>query len=452
LINAINLFSIFLYLIFGLFLFKKNRFWPFFFFFYIGQLWAILSSYYIEQGIYLTEQDRFSYETGATFRLVAENLLFFSSAILILKFLPINRKNKIESWFSLKNNKNLESIIFVLSIGISLLIFIDASITKIIYMGIINKFNFYQYSFLFKINLLRPFIFHVNLLTFILGNLFVLYSNKISKKRLIMLSFILILIASVLQGSKFSAIYINSILFFIPTLLGVKVKFDKKVGKKIILSVLGLIITFLIVMNLTYREYSQNLKEDQIFDFILYRVFALQGHVWWGTDEMAYILSPQDKKQNIKNEMNVILQKDVEEYSSGLEALMIFISPRIAPFFLENGINFTMGFPALFTFLFNPFQIAILLVLFGLSFGIFIFFLYKAILSKNILYIILLGYMYIYGVMQIFSMGKTAQFFNVRIYLIIALLLYFSAVSTLIIKIHQKRNYKNETIHNYSNV
>src|SRR5690554_1749415 len=87
-INIVNIIFIFIYLLFSLILFRNNRYWPFFFFFYVAQLWAIISCYYIEQGVFITEQERYSFETGATYRLVIQNLVFFSSALIILRFLP----------------------------------------------------------------------------------------------------------------------------------------------------------------------------------------------------------------------------------------------------------------------------------------------------------------------------------------------------------------------------
>ena len=49
------------------------------------QLWALVSSAYIETGIYITEQDRYSYSNNATKMLFLYNLIFFWEYILSIK-------------------------------------------------------------------------------------------------------------------------------------------------------------------------------------------------------------------------------------------------------------------------------------------------------------------------------------------------------------------------------
>ncbi|UOE55162.1 hypothetical protein IRB79_25910 [Cytobacillus oceanisediminis] len=107
------------------------------------------------------------------------------------------------------------------------------------------------------------------------------------------------------------------------------------------------------------------MSENEAFDFVLYRVFGLQGHVWWGTDYLAGLQNNMEKAQNIKNEIEVITLKDNGKYTSGLESLMILVSPNKAYTFIESGINFTMGYPAILNIMFNPISLFMVLVASG---------------------------------------------------------------------------------------
>jgi len=259
----------------------------------------------------IIEQDRYSFETGATYRLVIQNLVFFSSALIVLNFLT---KEKT-------------------------------------------------------------------------------FSEK------------LILTPKVNFRSKFTAIYLNLLLFLIPFLTTVKISFNK-ISKRTIKHIFSAFIVVLIVIgvvfNLSVKEYTKMFGKDEAISFTFYRIFGLQGHVWWGTDYFSQKLSSYEKEQILKNELDVILLKSDGKYTSGLNELMLLVSPNIGASFIENGISFTMVFPALLSTLFNPMLKILVLIVLGLFFGCFVYLFYKSIVSVRLLNILILGYIYIYGIIQFF--------------------------------------------------
>ena len=442
--NIFNIMSIFIYLLFSLIFFRNNRYWPFFFFFYVAQLWAIISCYYIEQGIFITEQERYSFETGATYRLVIENLVFFSSALILLKFLPKPKVFSEKLTLTPKASSMYDLLLYFL-FTVSILFFVDTLITKIKYNDAFNRFNYYDYSILIKYPVINVFLYHISLTSFLLGVLFLINKNskkKLKKKIIIFISLILILLGNIFQGSKFSAIYLNLLIFLIPFLTTVKIGFSKKTIKYIFSVFIGISIFIGVVFNLAVKEYTQTLGKDEAVSFVLYRVLGLQGHVWWGTDYLSQNMNSLDKSSHLMEEIKVITLKSDGRYESGLEALMLLVSPRLGPIFIDNNINFTMGFPAILNILFDPFVTLLVLMILGIFFGIFVYLFNLAIQSYNILIIILFGYIYIYGIMQFFTMGKTVKLFNLRMYIAFLMLGYFLFMSILIKELYRNKRLK----------
>ncbi|MEI2428558.1 DUF6418 domain-containing protein, partial [Priestia megaterium] len=235
---------------------------------------------------------------------------------------------------------------------------------------------------------------------------------------------VLFLISYVIQGSKFSPLYLNIVLFLIPMLTNIKFKLNKKTIKRLTGVIIIFVLFISLIINFSVKEYSKTLDEKEAVDFVLYRTLGLQGHVWWGTDYLAQYLNPQDKEVNLHSELNAILLKDLNQYSTGLNSLMLFVSPKIGAQYIKNGISFTMGFPAILNINFNTFGVYVSLIILGALLGLFIYLFQKVLHSLRLIYIVIFGYIYIYGILQFFTMGRTLALFNFKIYLLCLLLIY----------------------------
>ncbi|MEI2428592.1 hypothetical protein V8V54_26810, partial [Priestia megaterium] len=174
--NLINLIFIFIYLIFGIGMVKNNKYWPFFLFFYIAQLWTIFSVYYIEQGIYITEQNRFSFTTGSTYKLVIQNLVFFNSAMLTLYMLSRlkGKSLKLEAQTANYNyyNKKIYNLVLYLVFIVSLLYISDAILTYLKYRGSFDRFDYYEYSVLYNYPIIKNIFNNIQIFPLILGTLY----------------------------------------------------------------------------------------------------------------------------------------------------------------------------------------------------------------------------------------------------------------------------------------
>jgi hypothetical protein len=422
----VNLILIFLYLLLVIFNIKNNKYWPLFVFFFIAQFWTIISVFYIERGIYITEQNRYSFNNGATIRLVIQNLCFFISALITIKFLtrihPINLKTRILRYE--KYNVKLYNLLLYFIFFIAILYASDAVLTSIKYGNSFSRFNYYEYSILYNYPLMNKIFENITLFSLLLGVLYLVHKSNKKKVALIIFSLLLIIGTSILQGSKFSAIYLNTLLFLIPLFTTEKFILNKKAIKNLFLSLAILIIFISLVMHLSVKEYSQTLNEKEAIEFVFYRVFGLQGHVWWGTDYLSNNLSNIEKSLNFQEELNAILLRNNDQTSVGLYSLMLLVSPRIGAEFIKNGISFTMGFPAILNTSFDTVGVYCSLLILGSLFGLFIHFFYRAIHNLQLIYILIFGYIYIYGMIQFFTMGRTMSLFNLKMYLLILLSLY----------------------------
>ena len=110
---------------------------------------------------------------------------------------------------------------------------------------------------------------------------------------------------------------------------------------------LGLI-SIVIIFSIVYLHYSTYSLADSYggpLNFIAYRIFGLQAHVWWGIDQYVFI-----------NGYDQFLS--YEGLAHSMPAMMRIVGASGIDDAIDRGVNFTFGFPAS-AFLF-----------FGLSLGV----------------------------------------------------------------------------------
>lgn len=434
--NIINILSMIIYLFFVLIFLKGNKYWSLYLFFVISSVWVLVSVLYIEQGIYIFEQDRNSFETGATMRLAIMYLIFFSTSMFFLNL--FDRRKKVKKFYfinNFNNNKLVNYLIIYVLFFMSLFIFVDGFLTYKQYNGSYTRFNYYEYSIFSHLLLYRIITHFLHIISLLLGYYLGVFKTK-TINIIIVFSLINLLSFSYFQGNKFSGFYLILVLFFIPILIkkNILIQF-KKINFKKILIISFFVFGFIaIVFNLSLKEYSQSMDVNDAKKFITYRILGLQGHVWWGSDNLGSKLSKIEKQNNIEDELNIIFLKQTDEIYGGLDKLMITISPKIGMQYIENGVSFTMGFPAILNILFNDLGKYMILVLFSLIFSYFLYYLYQSIINKDLIMVILFAYIFILGVIQYFTMGRTSALFNWRMYLIILLIIYIQFLRLLLVK------------------
>ena len=321
---------------------------PFLIIFLVYAFWALFSIVYIDNGTYITEQSRYSYFTGASYRLLFVIMPFLICApIFFCKFMK-----KVDGAIEEKCLKvRKEKIYCILQIAGGVLIGylylnIMASGIPIFTQGVTN-FNFYkQYSkFPLASSLQSTF-----LQFFILVNGIIFSDKEMTKKNKIfaIMFYILSILYRVFFGEKFYPFLIYTIWFFMPLLTQYfsKQKNNGFFNKKVILITISV---FVILLSSSYIKYALKPSKDfeSPLEHIIARIFSLQSHMFWGYDK--YIIENNIGWINFENIRNELLAglKNTSKFSSdiGLTKIMYIVSPKnIVDRYINNMTRFYGGY------------------------------------------------------------------------------------------------------------
>lgn len=261
---------------------KCSLAFPFTIIFLIEIVWGTLSIIWIDSGIYITEQLRDSYTTGAALRYI---LLMLPFALVF----PHTLEKKIlrEKYKTVKleiSGTSLDGIVWklcVISVGYVLLDLmmsgtplLSSAVTKIGYYAKFSKLPFAGTLH----NIIMPF-------AMLLSGIKFIRSERKSKEYYEALAIaFLIVIIQILMDNKFYGLYDYAIWFSIP-LIGayVRKKFDENRVAKIPFKYIAITLVILgILLGICYKQYAR-LSTDP-FSALLNRIFSLQSHTFWGVD------------------------------------------------------------------------------------------------------------------------------------------------------------------------
>lgn len=413
-IFTINAIALIVFLLFGLFVFKSRRYGAYLLFLYIGQLWAIVSCFYIETGIFITEQNVFSFPTGATYRLVLYNMVFFAAAVLtsqvfsrpdVKQIAPVSEKKK-----------RLSNLWLIPIYLVALAMFFNAFLTFILHSGSYDRFTFWQYAIFPKIGALYNFYY---ILIFMTGFLFRMNKGNKKIRTLSLFAFLLFNGSMIFIGHKFSPIYMGTLIFIIP-MLSESANFLYKYKGKVVKWVFVLMI---VVIALSVREYNNTVGSENAFDLLINRVLGLQGHLAWGTDLLVQ-MGNLNYSNNFADEVNEIIHPTVDHENAGMKSLMVKVSGSIGEAFIRHGINFTMGFPAIVPFMTGTWKSVFLLSFFGVVLGVLITSLNFWVRRNELIPSAILSSIYIDS-LSAFTMGNFYVLFNgMNLFLIFSMICY----------------------------
>lgn len=357
--------------------FKKHRLFFFFFLpFAIQYLWMSVSLTVIENGTFISEQDRYGYFQYSNFFL----FIFFCVSIMSFSLAFDFVKNKVKI--------NVPKIIFFKTPNAKLIITISS---LILFLGIFNmltsyniyndpnkgqwpeeitKFNYWKQSAFPIIKSLTGNT--MGYFPFILGIIFCYY------KRTAIVFFVIYFFYLIGIGQKFGPIMYSSFAFFISVYTLTK----EKTAFLNIITLKRALIFMILMLSLVYAKYFLNNPFEYLgyspFESIMHRAFGLQGHVFWGTVD-KYVVSP-----------DFALSWDLTELKYGMHKLMEVFYPdhllKFLPGVIERGVSWTNAYPAILLSIF-PWPLAILthLVLFiivGFNAGI----VYKLLIGHKYLW------------------------------------------------------------------
>lgn len=400
-----NLGIIFVFVIFITKFYKSMGKYFFFSFYLLFQhIWILLSSAYLESGVYLNDLQQNTYYVGCTLKLFILDILLFTTILICIK-INLHRSNRnYESDFSIscknKENGNLWcNMIFVLI----MILLIDAIISgNIISNSSINRANFYShYS---KIPIAYYIMLFIDYFMCVIGTI-LCDSIKSKNKNIIykcIVIIILLIVYKFLIGVQFGGYFSFLVALLLPFLTKMRIK------KIRIFNLKGLIIIFIlsifIILPKLYYFYNNPIYAgitDTPVQSLIYRAFALQGEVWWKINE-----NNTNDIMQINNEI-LSMFSDNYKYDAGIYYLMKIIMPSeiYNNVLIKNGFTLASGYPAILISIFGyRIMTFIFTVLNGILYSLAIIYLFNKII-KHEYFRIFLGYGVLYGLYLAYSMG-----------------------------------------------
>lgn len=389
----INLFFALLFVLFTYYYAKKSFLLSFLYGLVFFQAFSVIPSLiYIEQGIYINEQGRFSFFTGAT--IVCVLYFIFTFSIIAMAFKTFNKYRLPVFQFNYKR-KNVEIYMVVAMIVVPLglllinavlspLPILDSSVTRFTYWST-SRFPFLNGIFgntamfvPFAIGLLFPRFKKFSLLT-----LFVFFGYNF------------------MIGQKFSPILQGSYSFLLPLVFYYRNDLKKYVKRAILplFIIVGVLIS--IMYTITYNKYEEtrpfaNIKIYDPNEAMLYRIFGLQGHLFWGATERYIVVDETPKSFNpadLLYGMKIMMEDFAKDRNMVLQANEV------------GGYNFTNAYPGI---LFKIFPLSL-----GLVFHTFLTIVFLALLgwilkelmTKNAMIISIIAYQLFNWTIYAFVMG-----------------------------------------------
>lgn len=288
------------------------------------------STVFIESGQYIVEQDKHGYFNGST--IIGVFLFTTSFELIRLLFDHLNAN------VSFKSIRVKNEIIFIVLFTLLCLFILYFNLLQSeipLLSSRVSRFNYWKvckYPFLFNL------FGHTSMFIAMCSG--IIYCKK---RKLGIFLYIIYLIYLILLGHKFSSLVLSAYCFFIFDLIINK----REIDYKLFFST-KLIIIYLLLFGVVYYSYSQLnpyrfVTGDSIILAIFYRLFALQGHLWWGA--MNFLDNPLD------------LNITYHEILYAMHRMMLTFSSVGAVDIgkaIEKGLSFTNAYPSFLFVYYSP--------------------------------------------------------------------------------------------------
>lgn len=303
--------------------------------FYFGYLTAVVSNVYLEHGAYITEEQRYSFATGSTLRLT-----LYSGLYLLAMFFTLYRFASRESLRALAVAAMQRPGVRLLTS--SIMAMVVAWLALLLASGLVFNFPIflridrYTYWTSHPFPYLWRILIQGTQLAFLLGITYGAMEDG-PRRRLALSLFVLMLLTNVLFGDKFSSSALSLMNFGAGASVMRQLVHGEaiRLGKWIPRALVAIGVFFFLV-SWSYREIS-NIASQEVVDYIVSRVFGLQGHTWWGIDLLAQGNADGPGAQ-------ALLRRHSPLAPGGLYLLMYAVAPADAvAFYMSKGMTFTMG-------------------------------------------------------------------------------------------------------------
>lgn len=396
--------------------FLLGRHFLFLFMLWFGHFGMALSSAYLESGFYITEQQRFAFNNGATLGLLAlEFFLWFGvwSAIKISPFccrqVPAVRYSRLGSSFAL----------FLVGMVLFLLILNVLLTGSPLFDADLNRFNFWDSSKLSFLNSLFGDV--ATPLLVILGVIFAVSWVESERRRALiaLMMFFVFLGYYFLIGHKFSMQLLAVSLFFPPYFFLKKLqdgRYGFKFGHLLFMVFCISLLFFFIGQNYIERHAEFVDAQGGVVNAILYRFWGLQGHVWWGGYN-EFLTSPR------------LVENPFEKILDGMHTMMYVVSPaQLVDNYLSAGVRFTMAYPAVILYVLGAVGAAVFLFFSGLILGGMVVLSEQQLLARR-LFGAMASLMILSSLVVVLNMGEFRDLISIKFLLPVVALLYLTAIS-----------------------
>ena len=264
---------------------KCSLAFPFTIIFLIEIAWGTLSIIWIDSGIYITEQLRNSYTTGAAIRYI---LLMIPFAVVF----PYTLEKKIlrKNYKTIKleiPGISLDNIVWILCLISLGYVFLDLIISGIPLLSkSVTKIGYYtKYSKLPFAGTLHSLIMPFAML--LAGVRFARSKRKSKEYYEAFAVAVSIMVIQILMDNKFYGLY-DYVIWFSISVIGTYVK--KKIEEKRVAKIpfKYIVITLMILgvlLGICYKQYARSNTDP--LAALLNRIFSLQSHTFWGIDLLA---------------------------------------------------------------------------------------------------------------------------------------------------------------------
>lgn len=344
--STLNIVFIIAYSLVVIFLLKRSFKFTFLFGLILFQSLTILPSlFYIETGIYINEQGRQSFFTGATILTVFYYIITFT--ILLLTFKYLNRFNLRAIKLSYHKRPADDQLIKVLIVTVLAILYINALLSPLpLFNDSVSRFSYWESSRLPFLNSL--FGNTAMFIPFALGYLF------LKQRKFSLFFFFLYIIYNFLIGQKFSPILNGGFSFLLPIVLIKGQSIKRFLYKKLFLISLIIGLGGIVVYSVIYTKYEKTkpFANAKIYDpneAIFYRAFGLQGHLMWGATE-RYVIGNRYPRTYNPQDLVYGMRVMMEDFADNKDVLKSNS---------DIGYNFTNAYPSILLQVF-PLSLALL--------------------------------------------------------------------------------------------
>jgi hypothetical protein len=371
-------------------IFKDKKFQWLFFPYIFGIIGGIIPCFLIELNeYYLIEINVHPTLIGATARASLLCTIFLISTYIFTKILDANIQWNLKG-VGIFNKIELKCFKLILILSICYLLFSLILSGPPLFTNL-PRFNYFQDQGL------PGFRFFYVLIPF----LSLLLATSCINKKITKINFyfwlIILISIPILTNEKFSLFMDIFFYLTLPFICNNLIIINKKF-------IIFIIAFFSLLLLFTFLKYY-NRGED--LDYILTRI-SLQGQMIYGLD-MIY---PMGDAFDIKNILNSFIGFSDNIKDIGMYHLMSQLaSSEVIDELIRYNQTFTMPFPSNFPYFFGRVMAPLVLILYSIPVGYSIFIFYKAIISKNLLYVFVSA-AYFHYLSIATMMGKTERLIN----------------------------------------